>query len=198
MHDPSRLNASTPNPSALGRALAAMMLVLLVPLYLAATTLQRLSLDDMIQKSTGIVRARVAGSYTGAIGPDVYTYYRLQVSETWKGTSTAQMDVAVPGGTLRGYRQIIAGAPSLNSGEEYVLFLWAGRNGITQVIGLSQGLFTVRPDAANNPMMVRAAALETMLDGNGRVVADEPLFLKLSEVRAKVRAVLDAGKGTGR
>ena len=154
---------------------------------LSATTLQQLSLDEMIQKSTGVVRARVASTYAAAVGPDVYTYFRLEVSETWKGPSGGRRDVAVPGGVLRGQRQAIAGAPVLTVGEEYVLFLWTSRSGLTQVIGLSQGLFSVKVDASNNPLLLRPASLEAMLDKNGRLVVDQPLNLSLSEVRARVR-----------
>ncbi|MGH8323719.1 MAG: hypothetical protein ACRETD_07990, partial [Steroidobacteraceae bacterium] len=51
------------------------------PLLVRATTLQQLSLDDMIQKSTAIVRARVTGTYTAARGRIIYTHYTVQVTE---------------------------------------------------------------------------------------------------------------------
>src|SRR5712692_3404147 len=161
---------------------------------LLSTTLQQLSLDDMIQKSTAVVRARVTGSSAAMAGADIYTHYHLQVSETWKGPSAAQMDVAVAGGALRGQRQTVAGAPSLNVGDEYVLFLWTSRSGITQVIGLSQGLFSVKVDAANTPLMLRPAAAEPMLDKYGHILADQPVNLRLADVRARVRAAMEAGK----
>jgi len=159
----------------------------LLSMSLLATTLEQLSLDDMIQKSTGVVRARVTGSYTALVGVDIYTYYRLDVSETWKGQPATQLDVAVPGGSLRGQRQVVAGAPPLVAGEEYVLFLWTSRSGLTQVIGLSQGSFSVKADASNTLLLVRPAAADNMLDKNGRVVADQPLNLRLTDVRSKVR-----------
>src|SRR5690242_13838712 len=108
-----------------------------------ATILQPLSLDDIIRQSTGIVRARVSGSYSASRGQDIFTFYQLQVLETLKGPSASQMDVATPGGAARGQRQKVAGAPSLLPGGEYVIFLWTSRSGLTQVIGLSQGLFRV-------------------------------------------------------
>src|SRR5690242_2258583 len=129
---------------------------LLAPLLLSgmlgATTLEQLSLDDMIRLSTSVVRAKVVSSRADAIAADAYTHYRLQVSETWKGSAPAE--VTVPGGVIRGQRQIVAGAPTLAVGEEYVLFLWTSRTGMTQVIGLSQGLFGVKVDAANTPVLV--------------------------------------------
>ena len=68
-----------------------------------------------------------------------------------------------------------------------MLFLWTSRSGLTQVIGLSQGSFSVKADASNNFVLLRPAAAESMLDKNGRVVEDQPLSLRLTEVRSKVR-----------
>lgn len=167
---------------------------LLLSAIASATTLERLSLDDMIQKSTGVVRAKVTGSVPVMVGADIYTYYHVSVSETWKGQSAAQMDVAVPGGALRGQRQSIAGAPTLNVGEEYVLFLWTSRSGLTQVIGLSQGVFSVKSDAANTLVLLRPAASEVMLDKYGHIVPDQPLNLRLNDVRSQVRTYVEAAK----
>src|SRR5258706_3484995 len=107
---------------------------------LPATTLQKLSLDDMIRLSTTVVRARVSGSYAAARGADIYTFYQLSVLETLKAGGHPPLEVAVPGGSAKGQRQLVEGAPQLKAGEEYVLFLWTSRSGLTQVIGLSQGL----------------------------------------------------------
>src|SRR5262249_48686005 len=101
-------------------------LVVLATLMVAAraTTLEQLSLDDMIEKSTSVIRGRITETYTEARNNNIYTYYRVAPLEQWKGTVAAQLDVAVPGGALRGVRQTLPGAPTLTVGEEYVLFLW--------------------------------------------------------------------------
>ena len=52
-----------------------------------ATTVSRASFDDLVQKSTAIVRARVTGSYSAARGSLIYTYYKIQVLDRWKGRS---------------------------------------------------------------------------------------------------------------
>src|SRR5271168_3502515 len=44
-----------------------------------ASTLQQLTMDDMIRQSTAIVRAKVLGSHAETRGRDIYTYYKLQV-----------------------------------------------------------------------------------------------------------------------
>ncbi len=81
---------------------------------------------------------------------------------------------------------MVAGAPVLNVGEEYVVFLWTSRSGVTQVIGLTQGLFRVGQDAQGNTIAMRPAATETMLDKNGRLVSDQPLTLRVNDLRSRV------------
>ena len=60
------------------------------PLRRGHATLEQLTLDDMTQKSTAIVRARVTGSHAGTRGTNIYTYFQLQVLETWKSWAKAK------------------------------------------------------------------------------------------------------------
>jgi hypothetical protein len=155
-----------------------------------ATTLQKLTTDDMIRQSTAIVRATVTGSYSAPRGSDIYTYYQIQVTETLKAGPVQIREVAVPGGTYKGLRQLAAGSPVLTQGRDYVLFLWTGKSGMTQVIGLSQGLFTVLQNDSNQPVLVRGPIDSLMLDSSGRVVSDQGLTMKLSDMRTEIQKVL--------
>jgi hypothetical protein len=156
-----------------------------------ATTLQKLGLEEMIQQSTGIERAKVTGSHAARLGTDIYTYYRLEVLESLKGA--IQREIAIPGGAADGHRQVVAGAPELTNGQEYVLFYWTSKSGLTQLLGLSQGLFSERADVAGNPLLVRPAATETMLGRDGTPVKDQPMNLRLSDMRTRIRTVLSSG-----
>jgi hypothetical protein len=163
---------------------------------LQCATLERLSLDDMIVKSTAIVRAKVTGSYAALSGPIIYTHYTLQVSERLKGPARSGSDVAVPGGKLRGQSQIVAGAPEFQVGGDYVFFLYTDRTGLTHVIGMTQGVFSL--DAAGaDPTGTRAASRELMLDRAGKPTKDETLRIRLSDLRAHIAGTLAAG-GTRR
>lgn len=170
--------------------------ICLMPLQCA--TLERLSLDDMIQKSTAIVRAKVGGSSAAFTGSIIYTHYQLQVSDTYKGTAAAE--IVVPGGVANNLRQIFPGAPAFNAGDEYIFFLWTGQSGMTQVIGLTQGLFVVSAVAGTDPVVTRLASREVMLEpGTGRQVKDRTLTLKLSDLRSQISATLSAGgQGAGK
>jgi hypothetical protein len=163
---------------------------------LPCATLERLSMTDMIGKSTAIVRAKVAGSSVAMSGPVIYTHYQLLVSERYKGPAQSTVDLAVPGGAARGVQQVFAGAPQLTAGEEYVFFLYTGKSGLTQVIGLTQGLFAVSGASAKDPALTRSESHEMMLDhSSGRQVRDETLTMTLSALKSQIATTLSAQGG---
>ena len=92
---------------------------LAVCLSASAVTLQQLSTDEMTQNATAIVRARVTGTSASLTGSTIYTHYKLQVSETWKGAATS--DVVLPGGVASGYRQTFPGVPQLKTGSVKII-----------------------------------------------------------------------------
>jgi hypothetical protein len=178
------------------RCFALLFLFGVVTSPLQCATLERLSLTDMIQKSTAIVRATVAGSSVAQSGPVIYTHYQLQVNELYKGPAQSTVDLALPGGIARGFQQIYSGAPQLHPGEEYVFFLWTGKSGLTQVIGLTQGLFAVSDVGAANPALTRSASHETMVDhSTGRQVRDQTLSMTLSGLKSQIAATLGGAPG---
>ncbi len=152
-----------------------------------AVTLRQMSMDEMTASATAIVRARVTGSSVSQIGPTIYTHYKLQVTETWKGTAPGE--VLLPGGTVSGLRQSFPGVPQLSTGSEYVLFLWTSSStGITHVIGFSQGIFNVSPQADGSIQVGRPATSETMLDAAGHPIRDQTVAMKLADMKTRVTA----------
>jgi hypothetical protein len=169
----------------------ALVLTFCMPLQCA--TLERLSLDEMISKSTAIVRGTVAGSYAAVSGPAIYTHYSIQVSERLKGGGSGSIEVVVPGGVANGLRMSVSGAPVLNPGDEFVFFLYTGKSGITSIVGLTQGLFSLGRSAsdpskpATDPTATRTATRELMLDRMTALpVKDETLVMPLSELRTRI------------
>jgi hypothetical protein len=167
----------------------------LIPFFLwtccfaGAATLQQLSIDQMAQSATAIVRARVTNSSASFTGSTIYTHYTLRVSEVWKGSTGTE--VMLPGGVAGGYRQSFPGVPGLQVGSEYVLFLWkSSRTGITHLVGLSQGLFNVvaQPDGSLNASRNRIG--EGMFDGAGRLVRDQAIQMQLTDLKGQVSAVI--------
>ena len=150
------------------------------------TTLEKLSIDEMSLKATAIVRGRVGACIGVTRGPVIYTRCAVAVSERWKGQTPATVDVLIPGGSSRGLSQSFSGTPKLAAGEEHVLFLWTGKSGLTQLIGLSQGLFDVKVDGKGRVSVSREGASAQMVDGRGQPVADEPVEMSLEALRQQV------------
>jgi hypothetical protein len=161
--------------------------LLLAAMTVGATTLEQLTVADMIDQSTAIVRAKVQGTFAANRNGTIYTYYHLQVTENLKSTTPGTLDVAVPGGSLGRVSQSVAGAPELKVGGEYVLFLWTSKSGLTQIIGLSQGAFNVLSDATGKLILGRPAIAERMLDASGHEVTDKGTSLTLDDLRNRVR-----------
>lgn len=158
----------------------------------SAATLRQLSMDQMTQSATAIVRARVTGSSASLTGTTIYTHYQLQVSEVWKGKSST--DVVVPGGVAGGYRQSFPGVPALQTGLEYVLFLWTSpTTGLTHLVGLSQGVFGVSPQSDGTLQASRPLIGEGMHDATGRLVNDRAVQMRLSDMKNQVSATVVAG-----
>ena len=162
---------------------------------LRGATLEQLSLDELIEKSTAIVRARVVNSYADFRGAEIFTHWKLEVEEQWKGQAAAE--VMGPGGSVRGYRQGVAGAPRLAAGKEYVLFLWTAKSGATYLTGWGQGVFELSKDSAGKLVATRAAASETVVEhGTWRPVKDDGLEMQYSDLASQISARL--GKGARR
>lgn len=169
----------------------AIFALFLTALAAHAATLQQLSLEDMAASSSAIVRARVTGSSARLHGSTIYTHYRLEVAETWKGRAVTE--VMIPGGLVGRSRQTFPGVPELTAGSEYLLFLWTSPTGITHLIGLTQGLFSVTADADGAPLASRPEIGELMLDADGRKVTDRPIRMRLGEMKAQVAARASGG-----
>lgn len=155
--------------------------------FATGATLRQLSMDQMTQNATSIVRARVTESSASFTGSTIYTHYKLQVSEIWKGAGATE--VVLPGGVAGGYRQSFPGVPGLKSGTEYVLFLWKSpATGITHLEGFGQGLYTVVTETDGTVQANRPPIGEGMLDAKGRTVKGQAVQLQLADMKARIRS----------
>ncbi len=170
-----------------------LILASLVPA--AAATLERLSFEDLVTRSTGIVRGRAISSSASQIGSTIYTRTRFEVLERWKGAEGTQIEVFEPGGTVGRSSQSYSGVPRFEPGQEVVLFLWTGPSGRTQVTGLSQGVFQVVRGDGPDARVVRKPSGEILLaPGLGAPVRDEELVMSLGQLSARIRVVLEKNK----
>jgi hypothetical protein len=169
------------------RTFATVLLVAILASTVGATTLEKLSVDDLVQKSTLIVRARVLDSKPSLVGKVIYTNYSVQVLESIRGGSVSTVTVSVPGGSFNGIQQRFAGTPKLDLGTEYVLFVWTGATKINHILGLSQGLFTVKLTAQGETVLHRGAIAADIVDASGNPTHDPGMAMTLKDLRNRVR-----------
>jgi hypothetical protein len=177
------MNSIVPKPARVALCLA----LCLAPAW--GATLQLLSLNDLIAKSTTIVQAQVTGSsaaYTGAV---IYTHYKVSVVAQWKGAAQSTIDVMVPGGTVKGVRQTYPGVPQLVAGQQYVLFLWTSSKGAIYPMCFTQGVFNLLQDASGNITVAQMPTTETILaPGTGQAVRSQPISIPLAQLIAAIAA----------
>jgi hypothetical protein len=151
-------------------------------------TLELLSLNDLISKSTTIVQAQVTASSAAYTGTVIYTHYKVSVLAQWKGPTQSAIDVMVPGGTANGMRQTVPGVPQLVTGQKYVLFLWTSRQGRTYIMGFTQGVFNLE-GATGNMTAVQMPTTETVLSpGTGQVAKSQPISIPLPQLISAITA----------
>ena len=161
--------------------------LLAVGATLTGTTLEKLSFDEMVAKSTQIVRGRIALSNVRQHGAIYYSHYSVQVSEQYKGPTARTIDVVLPGGTIGRSQQTFSGVPTFPADTELVLFLWTSKAGLTHIIGLTQGVFSVSKNAAGQTIFSRESIRDGLVDGRtGRPATDGGMRFTATEFSTRV------------
>ncbi len=154
-----------------------------------------MSLDDLIQKSTSIVQGRATSSRTIQDGALIYTLHKFEVLNRWKGEPASEVEIALPGGSVGGLQQDFGGVPQLDPGRQFVIFLWRGPSGRTQITGFSQGLFEVIRSAGGDVTVRRKPNADLMLaPGSGKVVENPAIEMPLADLVARIRQILGGGR----
>jgi hypothetical protein len=111
---------------------------------LHATTIPRVSFEELTDASETIAAGRVTDSWT-AWDPEhkyIWTHYRLSVTDTAKGARVSSVEFAEPGGAVAEATMLIPGAVRYTVGEEVVVFLARMPNGYLRTTGWAQGKYS--------------------------------------------------------
>jgi hypothetical protein len=118
-----------------------------------ATTLVKMSTEQMTARATDIVVGTVTGARSVWVDRTLVTLAQVSVSESLKGGGRSELTVVLPGGVDATRAVPVAvtwpGAPVLSARENVVLFLEADapvKDG-HQIVGFSQGKYSVVRDA---------------------------------------------------
>jgi hypothetical protein len=125
--------------------------LLLVSGALHATTVERLTLGEMVKKADRIVAGRVISERThwSHNGNLILTTYTIEVGETIKGQAARTVEVTTLGGRIGNRELRVSGMPAFDAGEEAVVFIEKS-NAVSLVVGLAQGKFSITNGEVSN------------------------------------------------
>lgn len=125
-----------------------------------ATTMVKLTTDQMVDASDTVVRGTITEVWTEEDAKGiVWTRAQLEVSEVYKGNNVKSAYVIDQmGGRFGGNTTTVAGRAQFSPGEEGVFFLEQFRSGRITTVGLSQGKFTLRLDPYSRELIVQRYA----------------------------------------
>jgi hypothetical protein len=163
-----------------------------------ATVLLPGDLGDIARGAAIIVRGTVVDVRSGWIDGRhrVATTVTLQVTETFKGGLSGRVSFQVPGGVIGRYRSVTIGAPAFTEGEEVIVCLGAQPPALPYVLGLCQGVFRVRRDAATGQRQVTTPVLLADPSATVTVHRGDPARrpMSLDQFTATLRGALVAVK----
>ena len=133
-------------------ALALILCLSVVAGPLAATTVQRFDLEDLVTRADRIVVGICESAGPRRVNGQIYTSYTFSVDQSLKGNAGPRLELHLPGGLLQGVLSHIAGMPVFDPGDEVVLFLTATNElGHAWPVGLAQGRFSIVRDERDSP-----------------------------------------------
>jgi hypothetical protein len=133
----------------------------------AATTLERMTVEQMTRASQLVVRAKCRGNSTGWDAGEIWTFSEFQVEDAWKGAAPANLTVRLLGGRAGDLASSVSGVPRFRSGEEVVLFLEPTRKGDFSVVSWVQGTFRIRRNSRTGEEWAAQDTADFMVAGAG-------------------------------
>jgi hypothetical protein len=151
-----------------------------------ATTVERLTLEDLTQRSQNILHGVVRGTRT-YWSPDrklILTNTTIQVTESMKGQAAGTVEVTTVGGQIGDTILHVAGMPAFVTGEDTIVFV-ARSSGYLTVLGLGQGKFTV-----SNGEVANSLSELTFPDGR----PSRPTRMPLQNFKSEIRSMVDRAR----
>jgi len=126
----------------------------LIAVVANATTLARLSFDELVARADSVVHARCLSTQSRWEKGEIWTFSEFEVLEVSKGLAPGLITVRGLGGRADGFVSHVEAVPRFSPGEEVYLFLVpapedarGGRAPSFVVLGWAQGTFRVQRDA---------------------------------------------------
>jgi hypothetical protein len=174
-------------------ALVVASMLALMPAPSTAASAVMLTREQLVKRSDLVVRATAieAQSDWNGDGTAIVTRTRLRVRSFLKGKGVADLWLEQYGGTVGDRTMSVPGDAHIEPGQELVLFLKRGSDGMVYLTALSQAAYHVKGDKVGRDM----AGLVLYLPINGKLTPiehkpepREPLTRLLADIARAARA----------
>lgn len=159
-----------------------------------ATSLARMSVEQMAHASDAIVRAKCISSATNWEEGEIWTFTGFQIEESWKGATPSRVTVRLIGGKFGQITSHVSGVPQFHAGEDVVLFLQHAPRGNFSVVSWEQGTFRIGHNARDKSEVVtQDTASFPVFDASRREFETVGIRgLPLRDFRARVRKGIES------
>jgi hypothetical protein len=101
----------------------------------------RMQLDELSRVSTSVVQGTATRSRSvwNADRTQILTEITVAVSDQLKGSGSSETVITIPGGQIGNVRYEVSDMPSIEEGEEVLLFVWKHPSGRNLITGGVQG-----------------------------------------------------------
>ena len=157
-----------------------------------ATTLARLSLDQLAAGSDAVARVRFARAESRWENGSIWTVTTFDVAETMKGQLPGEIEIRLPGGRVGHLTSTVDGTPKFNPGDEAVVFLQRSRAGGFTVAGWVEGNFRISRDPQTGTETVtQDSSAFAVFDAATRTFRAEGIRrMPIEEFRARIAAAV--------
>jgi hypothetical protein len=162
------------------------------PPAVRATTLARLSLEQLAAGSDAVARVRCAGAESHWENGSIWTVTTAEVVETMKGNLPREIAVRLPGGRVGHLTAAVEGTPRFHPGDEAFVFLQRSRPGGFTVAGWVEGTFRISRDPRTGVETVtQDSSAFAVFDTATRTFRTEGIRrMPVAEFRARMAAAL--------
>jgi hypothetical protein len=174
------------------RMLLTMVAMLFAAMALRATTLARMSLDQLAAAAGAVARLHCTGVESRWEDGEIWTVTTFHVVESMKGALPPQITVRLPGGRVGHLTAAVDGTPKFIAGDEAIVFLERSRAGGFSVAGWVEGTFRISHDARTaHESVTQDSSSFAVFDPEARVFRNEGINrMPIEQFHERVRAAI--------
>ena len=164
---------------------------------LHATTLQRLSLDQLAAGSDAVARVNFSSAESRWENGSIWTVTTFRVVETMKGNLPAEISVRLPGGRVGHLNATVEGTPQFHPGDDAIVFLQNSSAGGFTVAGWVEGTFRISRDPrTGNQSVTQDSSAFAVFDPATKTFRTEGVHhMAVDEFRGRLASAIARSEG---